>query len=91
VEHTVGANKGLFQSLRADETSFEKQSNRLDDQLVEVLYGDLDLLFLVHQDGVSILGMSPQSGEPVTQATFGGDDTVLETKVLSIVGVSGIS
>jgi hypothetical protein len=91
VEHAIGANEGLLPSWRADEAGFEKQFRGLDDQLVEVFQRNLALLLPVYQDDIPILGMVSQSGEPVRQAAFGRKDTVLETKALGVVGLSGVA
>jgi hypothetical protein len=91
VDHAVRADESLFPGLWAEEAVLDQEEHRLGQQEVELLGGNLKMLFLVDEDGFSVGGILTKDSEPVTETTFGGEDTVLEAEVVGILGVLGFA
>ncbi len=49
MEHAVRADEGLLPGFRAEETGLEDEGDGLGQEMVEVLDGNLDALFLVYE------------------------------------------
>jgi hypothetical protein len=92
VNHPVGADEGLLPGFRGDEIGVEEEGDRLRDEMVEVLNGNLHEPFFIHLDGdrVSILRVAPQGHQPVAKAALGGEDAILEAKKAGLVGVAWV-
>jgi hypothetical protein len=86
VNHAIGADESIRPGLRGDESGVEKESDRLSDEVVEVLDRDLDGVFFAHFDSITRLRMKAKGRQPVAETTFGGKDPVLETETLGVGG-----
>jgi len=87
VDHSVRADESLFPGPWAEEAIFDQEEHRLDQQLVELLDGDLEMLFLVDEGGFAVGGILAKSGEPVTESSFGGEDAMLKAEEPGVLGV----
>jgi hypothetical protein len=92
VNHPVGADEGLFPGFGGDETGIQEEGDRLDDEIIEVLDGDLHKVVFIHCDShrIPVLRMASQSRQPVAEATLGGEDAVFEAKEIGIIGVAWV-
>ena len=90
VEHSVGADEGVFPGLRRDETGLENEGHRLNDPLIEVLDSDLGEVFFVDENRVAILRVKPKSGQPMAQSAFSRKVAIFEAKETGVVGIAGI-
>jgi len=93
VDHPVGADEGLLPGLGGDEPGVKEEGDRLGDEVVEVLQGDLGASLFVYLDGdgVAVLGVAAEGRQPVAEAAFGGETAVLEAEKAGVVGVAGIA
>ena len=91
VEHAVGTNLGLAPGLWAEQTGFTNQGNGTGQELIQVLDSDLDraLLIQFHGHRVAVgVRLTPEGGEEVTQATFGGVEASGESEMFCIVSIA---
>ena len=91
MDHAVRADEGLFQSVGAEEVGLDEESYRLGQQLIEVLDGYFNEPILVYEDGFFSGGVATDGGQPIAQATFGGEDAILEAKALGVVSVARVA
>jgi len=54
VDRAVRTDESLFPGFGTEQAGFEDEGHGLGDEAVEPLDGDLDLLLLVHEDGVLV-------------------------------------
>jgi hypothetical protein len=92
VNHPVGADEGLFPGFGGDETGIQEEGDRLGDEIIKGLDGDLHKGIFIRRDShrIPVLRMVPQSRQPVTEAALGGEDAVFEAKDIGIIGVAWV-
>ena len=93
VKHPVGADESLFPGFLAEETVFDQEFDRLNNELVEELDSDLDglILFITKKNGLVADAVLAEGGEPMAHASFGGKGAILEAEALGIVRVAGVT